>query len=139
MSSFRARAITKPIFKWAKGVLPGLSKTESEALNAGEVWWEAELFSGNPDWSKLRNVKSPKLSEEEQAFFDGPVQDLCAMIDDWKINHETGDLAPEVWQFMRENKFFGMIIPKSMADSNFPPSPTPKSSAISRPVRSPPP
>lgn len=119
MSSFRARAITKPIFKWAKGVLPGLSKTESEALNAGEVWWEAELFSGNPDWSKLRAVATPRLSPEEQAFFDGPVQDLCGMIDDWRINHETGDLSPEVWQFMRENKFFGMIIPKSHGGLEF--------------------
>ncbi|MDD9726957.1 acyl-CoA dehydrogenase [Roseovarius sp. SK2] len=119
MSSFRARAITKPVFKWAKGVLPGMSKTESEALNAGEVWWEAELFSGNPDWSKLRAVKTPKLSDEEQAFFDGPVQQLCEMIDDWKINHETGDLAPEVWQFLRDNKFFGMIIPKAHGGLEF--------------------
>ncbi len=119
MSSFRARAITKPIFKWGKGVLPGMSKTESEALNAGEVWWEAELFSGNPDWSKLRAVKTPKLSDEEQAFFDGPVQDLCGMIDDWKINHETGDLAPEVWDFLRKNKFFGMIIPKKHGGLEF--------------------
>lgn len=113
MTSFRARTITKPIHKWAKGVLPALSATESEALTAGEVWWEAELFSGNPDWSKLHAVKAPKLSADEQAFFDGPVQQLCGMIDDWEINHKTADLPPEVWQFLRDNKFFGMIIPKS--------------------------
>lgn len=112
MSSFRARALTKPIYSWAKDALPALSETESEALNAGEVWWEAELFSGNPDWSKLHEVKAPALTSEEQKFFDGPVKELCGMIDDWKINHETGDLAPEVWQFLRENGFFGMIIPK---------------------------
>ncbi len=119
MASFRASAITRPIFKWAKGALPGLSSTESEALNAGEVWWEAELFSGNPDWSKLRAVQTPRLSDEEQAFFDGPVQELCAMLDDWQINHETGDLAPEVWQFLRDNRFFGMIIPKSHGGLEF--------------------
>jgi acyl-CoA dehydrogenase len=113
MTSFRARTLTKPIHAWAKGVLPALSETESEALNAGEAWWEAELFSGNPDWSKLHSIKAPKLTSDEQAFFDGPVQELCAMIDDWKINHETADLSPDVWQFLRDNKFFGMIIPKS--------------------------
>ncbi|WP_299558900.1 acyl-CoA dehydrogenase [uncultured Sulfitobacter sp.] len=112
MTNFRARTITRPIHKWAKGVLPALSETESEALNAGEVWWEAELFSGNPDWSKLHDVKAPKLSPEEQAFFDGPLQELCGMIDDWQINHQIGDLAPEVWQFLRDKRFFGMIIPK---------------------------
>ncbi|EPX77587.1 acyl-CoA dehydrogenase [Litoreibacter arenae] len=119
MTSFRARILTKPIHKWAKGVLPALSQTESEALTAGEVWWEAELFSGNPDWSKLHDVKAPKLSDEEQAFFDGPCQELCGMIDDWKINHEDGDLPPEVWQFLRDNKFFGMIIPKSHGGLEF--------------------
>ncbi|WP_226783209.1 acyl-CoA dehydrogenase [Oceaniglobus trochenteri] len=113
MSDFRKKFLTKPIHKWAKGVLPALSQTESEALTAGEVWWEAELFSGNPDWSKLHAVKAPKLSEEEQAFFDGPCQELCGMIDDWQINREDADLPAEVWQFMRDKKFFGMIIPKS--------------------------
>ncbi|WP_281984904.1 acyl-CoA dehydrogenase [Thalassorhabdomicrobium marinisediminis] len=112
MPSFRARTITKPIHSWAKKALPALSETEAEALAAGEVWWEKELFSGNPNWSKLHAVKAPKLSPEEQAFFDGPVQELCGMIDDWKINHETGDLPEEVWQFLRDKKFFGMIIPK---------------------------
>ncbi|MBF9044378.1 acyl-CoA dehydrogenase [Rhodobacterales bacterium HKCCE4037] len=119
MSSFRARTITKPIHSWAKGALPALSDTESEALNAGEVWWEAELFSGNPDWKKLRAIETPKLSEEEQAFFDGPLQDLCGMIDDWKINHEDGDLPPEVWQFLRDEGFFGMIIPKKYGGRAF--------------------
>ncbi len=112
MTGIRARILTKPIHSWAKHVLPALSQTESEALNAGEVWWEAELFSGNPDWAKLHAIKTPKLSEEEQAFFDGPLQELCGMVDDWKINNVTGDLPPEVWSFMREHGFFGMIIPK---------------------------
>ena len=119
MNDLRANFLTKPIHRWAKKALPALSQTESEALTAGEVWWEAELFSGNPDWTKLRAVKAPKLSHEEQTFFDGPVQELCAMIDDWKINHQAADLPPEVWTFLRDNKFFGMIIPKSYGGLGF--------------------
>ncbi|KEO61702.1 acyl-CoA dehydrogenase [Thioclava indica] len=119
MTSLRARVFTKPIHTWAKSALPALSETESEALNAGEVWWEAELFSGNPDWSMLHAVKAPKLSPDEQAFFDGPVQELCGMIDDWQINHEVGDLSPDVWQFLRDKKFFGMIIAKDYGGLGF--------------------
>ncbi|RKF17006.1 acyl-CoA dehydrogenase [Roseovarius spongiae] len=117
--SARARYLTKPVHKWAKKALPALSETESEALTAGEVWWEADLFSGNPDWSKLHAVRAPVLSAEEQAFFDGPVQELCGMIDDWQINRHDADLHPEVWQFMREHRFFGMIIPKSHGGLEF--------------------
>lgn len=119
MTSLRATYLTKPIHKWAKGVLPALSQTESEALTAGEVWWEAELFSGNPDWTKLHKVKTPKLSENEQAFFDGPCRELCGMIDDWTINHEAADLPPDVWKFLRDKKFFGMIISKSYGGLGF--------------------
>ena len=122
MTSLRATYLTKPIHKWAKGVLPALSQTESEALTAGEVWWEAELFSGNPDWTKLHKVKTPKLSENEQAFFDGPCRELCGMIDDWTINHEAADLPPDVWKFLRAKKFFGMIISKSYGGLGFSPS-----------------
>ena len=117
--SFRAKWITRPIHNWAQSVLPQLSETESEALTAGEIWWESDLFSGNPDWSKLHDVKAPKLTEEEQAFLDGPCEELCNMIDDWSINHETGDLAPEVWDFMRDKKFFGMIIEKKYGGLGF--------------------
>ncbi|HBB83071.1 MAG TPA: acyl-CoA dehydrogenase [Sulfitobacter sp.] len=119
MKNLRADLLTKPIYRWAKKALPALSQTESEALTAGEVWWEAELFSGNPDWSKLQAVKAPQLSPEEQAFFDGPVQEFCTMIDDWKINHEAADLPPEAWTFLRDKKFFGMIIPKSHGGLGF--------------------
>ncbi|MCO6382661.1 acyl-CoA dehydrogenase [Oceanicola sp. 502str15] len=119
MTGLRARLLTKPIHKWAKGALPALSQTESEALTAGEVWWEAELFSGNPDWSKLLDVTPPKLSPEEQAFLDGPCRDLCHMINDWQINHEDADLPAEVWSFLRQHKFFGMIIPKSHGGLGF--------------------
>ncbi|MFX0545887.1 acyl-CoA dehydrogenase [Roseovarius sp. S1116L3] len=119
MSSFRANYITRPVHGWAKKALPALSETESEALNAGEVWWEKELFSGNPDWSKLHAVKAPKLTEEEQAFLDGPCRQLCEMLDDWSINQDTADLSPEVWEFLRKNGFFGVIIPKSHGGLEF--------------------
>lgn len=119
MTGLRSRFLTKPIHAWAKGVLPALSQTESEALNAGEVWWEAELFSGNPDWSKLLAVKAPTLSAEEQAFLDGPCRELCRIISDWKINHADADLPPEVWTFLRKQGFFGMIIPKAHGGLGF--------------------
>lgn len=117
--SFRARTITKPIHRWAKNVLPRLSETERDAMEAGDVWWEAELFSGNPDWSKLADVKAPVLSAKEQAFLDRPCTELCAMIDDWSINQIDADLPEAVWQFMRDNKFFGMIIPKEYGGLDF--------------------
>ncbi|WP_417480642.1 acyl-CoA dehydrogenase [Maricaulis maris] len=119
MTGLRSKLLTKPIHAWAKGVLPALSQTESEALNAGEVWWEAELFSGNPDWSKLLAVKAPKLTTEEQAFLDGPCRALCRMIDDWRINHDDADLPDAVWTFLRTQGFFGMIIPKSHGGLGF--------------------
>ncbi len=119
MPSFRARTLTKPIHAWAKKALPSLSETEAEAMQAGEVWWEAELFSGNPDWDKLLDVKAPALSAREQAFLDGPCQELCAMIDDWAINQIDADLPEEVWRFLRENKFFGIIISEKYGGLGF--------------------
>lgn len=118
MGTFRQN-LTKPIHKWALKALPQLSETERDALEAGDVWWEAELFSGNPDWSKLFKVKAPQLSGAERAFIDGPCRELCGMIDDWKINQEDGDLPPEVWEFLRQNKFFGMIIPEAYGGLEF--------------------
>ena len=119
MSHFRRNWITKPIHRWAKTALPALSQTEAEALTAGEVWWDADLFSGNPDWDKLHAVAAPSLTEEEQAFIDGPCEELCGMIDDWKINHEDADLPPEVWDLLRSKKFFGMIIEKKYGGLGF--------------------
>ena len=110
--AFRRDIITKPIFSWAKGVLPTMSDTEREALEAGDVWWDADLFTGNPDWSKLLANAPATLTEEEKAFLHGPVDELCAMLDDWKINWEWRDLPPEVWDFIKQKKFFGMIIPE---------------------------
>lgn len=119
MPSIRARTLTKPIHAWAKNALPSLSETEAEAMQAGEVWWEAELFSGNPDWDKLLDVKPPKLTEQEQAFLDGPCEELCAMIDDWAVNQIDADLPDEVWRFLRKNKFFGIIISEKYGGLGF--------------------
>src|SRR5271168_871630 len=120
-SSFRRDWITKPIFRLAQHALPKLSDTEREALEAGDVWWDAELFTGNPDWSKLLANAPATLTAEEQAFLHGPVDELCAMLDDWKINWEWRDLPPEVWDFVKRNKFFGMIIPKEHGGLGFSP------------------
>ncbi|MEZ5779782.1 MAG: acyl-CoA dehydrogenase [Paracoccaceae bacterium] len=119
MADFRRNRITRPIFRWARGVLPRLSETERDALEAGEVWWDADLFAGNPDWAKLHAVAKPMLSAEEQAFMDGPVTELCGMIDQWQIDWELRDLPPEMWRFLREKQFFGMIIPKEYGGLGF--------------------
>ncbi|MDA9468376.1 acyl-CoA dehydrogenase [Bradyrhizobium sp. CCBAU 53415] len=119
--SFRRDILTKPIFSWARGVLPTMSDTEREALEAGDVWWDADLFTGNPDWSKLLKVPQATLTEEEQAFLNGPVDELCAMLDEWKIFWELRDLPPDVWHFVKREKFFGMIIPKEFGGLGFSP------------------
>ena len=104
--------VSNQILKIFRKMLPQISQTEQEALDAGTVWWEGELFSGKPDWKKLLAYPKPQLTAEEQAFLNGPVEQLCAMLDEWKITHELKDLPPEVWQFIKENGFFGLIIPK---------------------------
>ena len=115
----RQKWLTRPIFGWAKRALPTMSETEQEALEAGDVWWEADLFTGNPDWQQLLNTPKPELTAEEQAFMDGPVEELCNMLDEWKITWEDGDLPPEVWDFIRQNRFFGMIVPKKYGGLEF--------------------
>jgi acyl-CoA dehydrogenase len=108
---------------WAFGlfkkVMPPLSSTEEEAINAGTVWWESEFFSGKPNWGRLQKVTLAKLTAEEQAFLDGPVNELCALIDDWQINHTNKDLPPEVWQYMKDHKFFALIIKKKYGGLEF--------------------
>lgn len=119
ITSLRRQILTKPIYKWAQKALPGLSDTEREALEAGDVWWDADLFSGNPDWSKLLATPPAKLSDEEQAFLDGPAEELCGMLNEWEINSELKDLPPPVWDFLKANKFFAMIIPKEYGGLEF--------------------
>lgn len=108
----RRLLFSRNVYRAMAKVMPTISQTEQEALDAGDVWWEAELFKGKPDFEKIRSLPRPKLNAEEQAFLDGPVEQLCEMIDDWKITHEDFNLSAEAWQFIKDNKFFAMIIPK---------------------------
>jgi len=118
-SPLRRRLITHKLFKFYKKLMPSMSSTEREAISAGTVGWEGELFRGNPDWSRLLNTPTTTLSEEEQAFLDGPVNELCSMIDDWDITHNRNDMPPQVWQFMKDQGFFGLIIPKEYGGKGF--------------------
>ncbi len=115
----RRRLLSDPLFGWYKTLLPAISQTEREALEAGTVWWDGELFTGRPNWNKLLSYPKPALSAEEQAFLDGPTEQLCAMVDDWKITHELYDLPAEVWRFIGEKGFLGMIIPKRYGGLEF--------------------
>jgi len=119
LPSMRSRLVSEPLLYWFKKVLPQVSQTEREALDAGTVWWDGDLFSGRPDWKKLLAVPKPQLTSEEQAFLDGPVEQLCAMLDEWRITHELYDLPPEVWQFIKDQGFLGMIIPKQYGGKGF--------------------
>ena len=115
----RRKLITGKLFSIFRKTMPTMSSTEEEALQAGTVWWDGELFSGNPDWKKLRSLPSPALTEREQAFIDGPADELCRMLDDWQITEELQDLPEEVWSFIKEKGFFGMIIPKKYGGLEF--------------------
>ncbi len=99
--------------------MPSMSQTERDALEAGTVWWDGELFSGAPDWRLLRDTPAPRLTGEEQAFLDGPVEELCRLLDDWKVTHEEQDLPREAWQYIKDHGFFGMIIPKEHGGLGF--------------------
>src|SRR5438067_12504792 len=115
----RRLSFTDHVLALYRRILPDMSQTEKEAIDAGTVWWDADLFSGRPDWNKLLAVRAPRLSPEEQAFVDGPVEELCAMCNDWQITHELQDLSPHVWQFIKDKGFLGMIIPKKYGGLGF--------------------
>jgi acyl-CoA dehydrogenase len=119
VDELRLKWLTEPLFQHMKRSLPSMSETERSALEAGNVWWDAELFQGNPDWKMLLNTPAPTLTDEEAAFLDGPVETLCGMLDDWEITHKLNDLSPETWEFIKSNKFFGMIIPKEYGGLEF--------------------
>ncbi|ONF42205.1 acyl-CoA dehydrogenase [Marinobacter lutaoensis] len=109
----RRNKLSRPLLGWVRSRLPKLSDTEREALKSGSVDWDGELFSGRPDWNRLLDAQPAHLTQEEQAFLDGPVETLCAMLDDWKITHEHYDLPDKVWKYIREHGFFGLVIPKA--------------------------
>jgi|HubBroStandDraft_1064217.scaffolds.fasta_scaffold09933_3 acyl-CoA dehydrogenase len=111
--------ITRRFMKAYLKLLPSMSQTEKEALEAGTVWWDGELFTGAPNWAKLLSARAPQLNAEEQAFLDGPCEELCGMLDDWNITHERGDLPPAVWDYLKSRGFFAMIIPKKYGGLEF--------------------
>lgn len=119
VTDIRQTLISKRVMVVFRNVLPPLSQTEQEAIDAGTVWWDAEVYSGKPDWSMLDDIAEPTLSEAEQAFLDGPVDALCAMINDWQVVHQDHDLTPETWQFIRDNGFLAMIIKKQYGGLEF--------------------
>ncbi|MCC7199785.1 MAG: acyl-CoA dehydrogenase [Gammaproteobacteria bacterium] len=119
LTPLRVALISRPFMVVYRKLLPTMSSTEKEALEAGTVWWDGELFTGDPDWSKLMSAQPPKLSAEEQAFLDGPCEQVCRMVSDWEVTHKLADLPPEVWEFLRRNGFFAMIIPKQYGGLQF--------------------
>jgi acyl-CoA dehydrogenase len=115
----RRALVSRPLLALFRRILPQMSETERDAIAAGTVWWDAELFSGKPDWGKFLAYPKPRLSADERAFLDGPVEELCRMVSDWEITHELHDLPSHVWQFIKDNGFLGMIIPKKYGGLGF--------------------
>jgi acyl-CoA dehydrogenase len=119
LPAIRKPYIAAPLLRFYTKILPPLSETERVALESGTVGFEGELFSGRPDWQRLLSQPAPVLTDEEQAFLDGPVEQLCRMVDDWQITHVHADLPPELWDFLKRERFFGMIIPKEYGGLGF--------------------
>ncbi len=115
----RRALFSKPTLKTFQKVMPPMSRTEKEAIDAGTTWWEGDLFRGAPDWKKLHNYPQPKLTAEEQAFIDGPVEEACRMANDFEITHEMADLPPELWAYLKQHRFFAMIIKKEYGGLEF--------------------
>ena len=116
---WRQRLLSRHLLAFYRKVMPSMSRTEREALAAGTVTWEGDLFRGAPDWNKLLQLAKPVLTAEEEAFIAGPVEKLCGMLDDWDITHNRADLPPAVWEFLKTQGFLGLIIPKSFGGKQF--------------------
>ncbi|ORM73621.1 acyl-CoA dehydrogenase [Pantoea wallisii] len=119
LPAMRQSMFSKPALHGFQKVMPPMSRTEKEAIDAGTTWWEGDLFRGKPDWQKLHNYPQPRLTEEEQAFLDGPVEEACRMANDFEITHEMADLPPELWAFLKQHRFFAMIIKKEYGGLEF--------------------
>uniref|UniRef100_UPI003340BE80 acyl-CoA dehydrogenase n=1 Tax=Castellaniella defragrans TaxID=75697 RepID=UPI003340BE80 len=117
--SLRVTLLSRPIYQIFRKILPRMSDTERDALEAGTVWWESELFRGRPSWQRLLSIPKPALTEEERHFLEHEVETVCAMIDDWRITHELFDLPPDVWHYLRENRFLSLIIPTEYGGRGF--------------------
>ncbi len=115
----RLQFISMPLLALFKRIMPSMSETEQQAIDAGTTWFDADLFRGSPDWTKLHNYPQPRLSAQEKAFLEGPVEQVCSMVNDWHTTHEIADLSPEVWEFLKDNQFFAMIIKKKYGGLEF--------------------
>ena len=115
----RRTLISNPLLAIYRKILPPMSQTEQEAIDAGTVWWEGELFSGKPDWNVLHAYPQPRLTPTEISFLDNEVEQLCGMVTDWETAHVYQDLPPHVWQFVKDRGFLGMIIPKQYGGLEF--------------------
>ena len=115
----RRALISRPLFATYRKVLPQMSDTERDALDAGTVWWEGELFRGKPDWQKLHAYPQPKLTAEEQSFLDNECEEACRLVDDWQVTQELYDLPNEAWRYIKAKGFLGMIIPKKYGGLEF--------------------
>lgn len=115
----RQRYLITPALSRLQKQIPTISRTEREALEAGNTWWEKALFTGRPDWKQLLAIPKPVLTDEEQAFLKQQVNTVCSMVNDWQVVHEDRDLSPEVWRYLKEQKFFGLVIPKSYGGLGF--------------------
>ena len=118
LPGLRRGLVTAGIFKAFRKALPSMSQTEKDALEAGTVWWEGELFAGKPDWAKMLAYPTPKLTPEEQRFLDVETAELCRLTKDWDCTQRQ-DMPTEVWRYMKEKGFFGMIIPKEFGGLGF--------------------
>ncbi|KJK19456.1 acyl-CoA dehydrogenase [Pseudomonas sp. 2(2015)] len=118
LPDLRRKVLTAPLFGWFQRTLPPMSQTEREAIDAGTVWWDGELFSGRPDWNTLLGYSKAELTEEEQAFINGPTEELCAMVSDWQIGQDL-DLPPAAWEHIKSHGFFALIIPKEYGGKGF--------------------
>ncbi len=111
--------LTAPLFRAYRKMLPALSSTEREALEAGTVGWEGELFRGHPDWQRLLDPPAPHLTAEEQQFLDHEVNEACRLVDDWRVTQTDFDLSPATWQYLKAHGFFGLILPKRYGGKGF--------------------
>jgi acyl-CoA dehydrogenase len=119
LPAVRRALITRPVFALYRKILPAMSPTERDALEAGTVWWEGELFSGQPRWQRLLDYPTPTLTPAEQAFLDNECEQLCAMTSDWESTQVHRDLSPQAWAYVKESGFLGMIIPRRYGGLEF--------------------